>query len=53
MSILLVRPSDLDVRINADSYRYSEKRKAEAERIRQKYPDRIPVRLYLRVSREG
>lgn len=24
-----------------------EKRKAEAERIRQKYPDRIPVRLGL------
>ena len=24
-----------------------EKRKAEAERIRQKYPDRIPVRSYL------
>ena len=24
-----------------------EKRKAEAERIRQKYPDRIPVRLVL------
>ena len=23
-----------------------EKRKAEAERIRQKYPDRIPVRLF-------
>jgi hypothetical protein len=23
---------------------YTEKRKAEAERIRQKYPDRIPVR---------
>ena len=24
---------------------YLEKRKAEAERIRQKYPDRIPVRI--------
>jgi hypothetical protein len=26
---------------------YSEKRKQEAERIRQKYPDRIPVSLFL------
>jgi GABA(A) receptor-associated protein len=26
-----------------DSHIYLEKRKAEAERIRQKYPDRIPV----------
>ena len=26
--------------------RIAEKRKAEAERIRQKYPDRIPVRLF-------
>jgi hypothetical protein len=24
---------------------FTEKRKAEAERIRQKYPDRIPVRI--------
>ena len=27
--------------------RIAEKRKAEAERIRQKYPDRIPVRLFV------
>ena len=26
--------------------RIPEKRKAEAERIRQKYPDRIPVRIF-------
>lgn len=28
---------------NAVSLNYADKRKAEAERIRQKYPDRIPV----------
>ena len=28
---------------------FTEKRKAEAERIRQKYPDRIPVRIQISI----
>ena len=37
----------LSVLIVLYTFVYLEKRKAEAERIRQKYPDRIPVRFTL------